>query len=69
IVPCGIHGVRMTSLESERVEASWERVLAEVAGGFGAAFGVAVGEVELADLEARGLGLRSVPAGLSSDLA
>jgi lipoyl(octanoyl) transferase len=40
IVPCGIPGVVMTSVERERGAKLWEESLAAVITGFGAAFGV-----------------------------
>jgi len=40
IVPCGIDGVRMTTLESEGVEVTWDEAVATVAAGFEAAFDV-----------------------------
>ncbi len=40
VVPCGIRGVRMTSLRSEGVDAGMDRVRSTVARSFGDAFGV-----------------------------
>ena len=54
IVPCGIRGVRMTSLESEGVVAGERRLRDAIARGFGSAFDARVEVREPAPLEAGG---------------
>ena len=46
IVPCGIEGVRMTSLEAEGAPAGERRLREALAAGFGAAFGARIREEE-----------------------
>jgi lipoate-protein ligase B len=62
IVPCGIPGVSMTSLESEGFAVSWEDVVTEVEGGFGEAFATRMVEFGHGELERLGLALE--PGGL-----
>ncbi len=57
IVPCGIAGVRMTSLETEGVVWAGDEVARAVASGFARAFGACLEMSELAELEEAGLGL------------
>jgi lipoate-protein ligase B len=57
IIPCGIPGVSMTSLESEGLTVSWEDVVTEVEGGFGRAFEARMEEFGQAELERLGLAL------------
>ncbi len=61
IIPCGIPGVSMTSLESEGLAVSWEDVVTEVEGGFGRAFGARMEEFGQGRLDR--LGLAPEPAG------
>ncbi|MEE9471430.1 MAG: lipoyl(octanoyl) transferase LipB [Gemmatimonadota bacterium] len=57
IVPCGIPGVSMTSLESEGLAVSWEDVVAKVESGFGRAFEARMEEFGQGELERLGLAL------------
>lgn len=57
IVPCGIPGVSMTSLESEGLAVSWEDVIAKVESGFGRAFEARMEEFGQGELERLGLAL------------
>jgi len=57
IVPCGIPGVSMTSLESEGLAVSWEDVIAKVDSGFGRAFEARMEEFGQGELERLGLAL------------
>jgi lipoyl(octanoyl) transferase len=57
IVPCGIAGVRMTSLETEGAVWAGGEVARAVSSGFARAFGARLEMSELAKLEEAGLGL------------
>jgi lipoyl(octanoyl) transferase len=57
IIPCGIPGVSMTSLESEGLAVSWEDVVAEVESGFGRAFEARMERIGQGELERLGLAL------------
>ena len=61
VVPCGIQGVRMTSLEAEGVDAGIDDVRRAAAAGFEAAFDAAAEEADQGLLEA----LPPVPSGAS----
>jgi lipoate-protein ligase B len=63
IVPCGIPGVNMTSLETEGCVAAWADVMGKVECGFAQAFEVRVEPARLSELEALGLGLQPEPVG------
>jgi lipoate-protein ligase B len=58
IIPCGIPGVSMTSLESEGLAVSWEDVVAEVESGFGRAFEARMERIGQGELERLGLALK-----------
>ncbi len=57
IIPCGIPGVSMTSLESEGLAVAWEDVVAEVEGGFGRAFEARMERLGQGELDRLGLAL------------
>jgi lipoyl(octanoyl) transferase len=57
IIPCGIPGVSMTSLESEGLAACWGDVVTEVESGFGRAFAARMEEFGQGELERLGLAL------------
>ena len=57
IIPCGIPGVSMTSLESEGLAVSWEDVVVEVESGFGRAFEARMERIGQGELERLGLAL------------
>ncbi len=57
IVPCGIPGVSMTSLESEGLAVSWEDVVAKGESCFGRAFEARMEEIGQGELERLGLAL------------
>jgi lipoyl(octanoyl) transferase len=61
IIPCGIPGVSMTSLESEGLAVCWEDVVTEMESGFGRAFEARMEEFGQGELEHLGLALE--PAG------
>jgi len=57
IVPCGIAGVRMTSLETEGAVWAGDEVARAVSSGFARAFGARLEMSKMAELEEAGLGL------------
>ena len=63
IVPCGIAGVRMTSLESEGAATATERVLEAVEKGFSRAFDVPLEPIGIEVLAREGFGLPPAGAG------
>lgn len=61
IIPCGISGVSMTSLETEGGHAQWEEVVAAVEAGFGKAFETRMEESSPDELKRLGLALDPAP--------